>query len=141
LWPIAVAFKQDWLIEEMAGMIKFRDMADLMIIYGIGACSVFIVLMVMYRYALSKSNELELNRIEIFDTKAKIKTNLLMASIPLISVCVAIIFYTNLMVGMYSGFVYFLYTPVMMIYGRNVDRRRRALLSEIEVETKGVSQD
>jgi hypothetical protein len=119
LWPIAVAFKQDWLIEEMAGMIKFRDMADLMIIYGIGACSVFIVLMVMYRYALSKSNELELNRIEIFDTKAKIKTNLLMASIPLISVCVAIIFYT----------------------GRNVDRRRRALLSEIEVETKGVSQD
>jgi hypothetical protein len=138
LWPFAVTFNQDWLIEELSGMIKFSDMGDLMIIYGVGAFSVFMVLMLMYRYALSKTEELELNKIEIFDTKTKIKTNLLMASIPALSVLVAIIFYDNLRVGMYSGFVYFLYTPVMMMFGRNVAKRRRSVLSEIEAEEGGV---
>jgi uncharacterized membrane protein YciS (DUF1049 family) len=105
-------------------MIANEDFPDLMIIYGIGAESVFFVLMLMYRYALKQANDLELNELEKFDTRTKIRTNLLMGIIPLISVLLAVIFRKSWMVGMISGFTYLLYTPVMVIHGRKVKRER-----------------
>ena len=94
LLPIALLFDQEKLQEEMFGMIKGTDMADLMIIYGLGAFSVFGVLVLMYRYAYKQADALQLNEIERFDTKSKITTNTLMAIIPLVSVCIAIVFHS-----------------------------------------------
>jgi uncharacterized membrane protein len=132
LLPIAVLFGQEKLSEEMLGMIRGEDMADLMIIYGLGAFAVFIVLMLMYRYAHRQADELELNELERFDTLTKIKMNRLMAIIPLISVVIAIIFHSYWLVGMVAGFVYFLYTPVMFVFGKRTDKARRALLMSME---------
>lgn len=100
----------------------------LMIIYGLGAASIFLVLMLMYRYALSKASELELNAIEKFDTQMSIRSNLLMASIPFLSVLFAISFGETPFGRIASGFVYFLYTPVMFINGAYVNRQRKKLL-------------
>lgn len=109
-------------------MISGGDIADLMIIYGIGAASVFFVLRKMYKYALSNADSLELNEIEIFDTQTKITTNALMGVVPLISVITAFIFRGHWMAGMFARFTYFLYTPIMMIHGHRVDKKRKELI-------------
>lgn len=102
--------------------------SELMAIYGTGAMSIFLVLMLMYRYALKKAPELELNELEKFDTRISIQTNLLMASIPALSVVLALSFGETRLGNNLSGFVYFLYMPVMFMHGSRVARQRKKLL-------------
>jgi hypothetical protein len=59
LIPIAQLVGNQDLLKELSGSIRPEDFADLMIIYGMGAASVFFVLMLMYRYALKNAEELE----------------------------------------------------------------------------------
>jgi len=118
------------LFQEFKSMMEGGNMAELMVIYGLGAASLFIVFALMYRYAYKKSEELELSEIEKFDTRMSIRTNLLMASVPLLSVLLAFIFsFDQFLVGMISGFAYFLYGPVMFLHGRRVQKARAQLLS------------
>lgn len=131
LGPIAYLMNEESILVEIRDMIHYQDMGQLMIIYGVGAVSVFLVLTLMYRYALQKSDELELNEIEVFDTKTSVRTNLLMASVPALSVILALFFINSWLAGPISGFAYFLYTPIMFWHGRNVDRKRKALLQSI----------
>ncbi|MBL7873003.1 MAG: DUF1211 domain-containing protein [Cyclobacteriaceae bacterium] len=131
LGPVAYLMNEERILAEIQSMISGKDMGQLMIIYGVGAIGVFLVLMLMYRYALQKAGELELNEIEIFDTKTSIRTNLLMTSVPAISVILALIFINSWLAGPISGFAYFLYTPVMFLHSRNVDRKRKELLQAL----------
>lgn len=132
LFPVARIFKISWLLEDLNKMIGYRDMADLMIIYGLGASSVFLTLVIMYRYVLRNHDLIGLNEIEKFDTRASVRTNLLMGAVPLFSVLVAITFYQHMLAGAFAGMSYFLYFPVMMIHGRRVEKKRIALLSTTE---------
>ena len=135
LFPIAILFNQESLKTEMMGMIRLirgEDMADLMIIYGLGAFAVFMVLMLMYRYAYQQADALELNEIERFDTLSKIKMNRFMGTVPLISVLIAIIFHGHWMGGMLAGFAYFLYTPIMFMFGKRNEKARQELLARLK---------
>lgn len=124
----------EFLGTQFREMMKEGNMAELMTIYGLGAASLFLVFALMYRYAYKKADELELNEIERFDTKTSITTNLLMASVPMISVILALIFSGNdQLVGMVSGFAYFLYTPIMIIHGNRVTRKRKKILEGNQV--------
>lgn len=134
LFVIALPFEIEWLIEDLKGMMKGGNMSDLMIIYGVGAASVFFVLVLMYRYALSKKDELQLNELEIFDTRTSIRTNFLLGAIPLFSVIIVMIFYSNPLAGAFSGFAYFLYGPIMSFHGRRVDKARQAILAKHQAE-------
>jgi uncharacterized membrane protein len=138
LFAIAVPFNVDWLKSDLQAMMKDGHMGDLMIIYGMGAASVFLVLMLMYRYALTKADELELNEIELYDTRTSVRTNLVMATIPLLSVVVALIFYRHWLGGAFAGITYFLYTPVMFIYSRRVEKKRELILEKMNASSEGV---
>lgn len=131
-FPIAYILNDDTLLLELKGMISGSDMPDLMIIYGVGAASVFFLIAFMYRYALKNAKELELNEIEVFDTQVSIRTNLLMGSVPLLSVLVALIFYGHWRASMISGFTYFVYPIVMTTHGKYVNRTRNKLLLSLE---------
>lgn len=131
-FPISYVLNDDVLFNELRGMISGNDMQDLMIIYGFGAASVFFVLVLMYRYALKNAVELELNEIEIFDTRVSIRTNLLMGIVPIVSVLMAVIFYGHWRAGMIAGFTYFLYPIVMFSHGKYVKQARIKLLQELE---------
>ena len=50
-FPISFLLNDEALFKELRGMISGKDMPDLMIIYGVGAASVFYTLVFMYRYA------------------------------------------------------------------------------------------
>jgi uncharacterized membrane protein len=130
LYSLARIFNQQHILIEVSEMLKLQDMALLMIIYGMGAASIFFVLTLMYRYALKNANLLQLNRVEKFDTRKSMITNLLMAIVPLLSVILAFIFRNDPLVGMISGFTYFLYPPVMFIYGNQIGKLRRRYLAE-----------
>jgi magnesium-transporting ATPase (P-type) len=113
-------------------MIAWDDISSLMIVYGLGASAIFFVLTLMYRYALKEAVALDLNAIELFDTRTSVTTNFLMGLIPLLSVLAASLITNPIWNGSISGFMYFLYFPVMMLYGKRVDRRRSALLNSTE---------
>ena len=117
------------IVKTLSGMISGNDMPKLMTIYGLGAAGIFLVLMFMYRYAYKKADELALNKIEIFDTRASIYTNLLMASIPLLSVFLILVIPNLALASSISGFSYFLYFPVMTIFGKQVTKKRNQLLA------------
>lgn len=136
LLPLSILFSQENLRQEMLGMIRGEDMADLMIIYGLGAFAVFSILMLMYRYAYKQADALELNELERFDTLSKIKMNRLMGIVPLVSVSIAIIFHGHWMGGMLAGFSYFLYTPVMFMFGKKNDKERKALVASLQEKSQ-----
>lgn len=118
--------KEIW--EEFVFKMDGGTMDQLMVIYGLGAAAIFLTLAFMYRYALKKSDELELNEIERFDTRMSIRTNLLMASVPLISVIIAGFLPIGFGSGPLSGFVYFLYFPIMFTHGHRVQKARKKLI-------------
>lgn len=130
LFVVAYLFNIDWLWETLRSMIQAQDMADLMIIYGIGAASIFLVLMMMYRFAYKKAEELQLTELEKFDTRSSIRANFLMAIVPFISVLIAWILKPHWTAGMISGFSYFLYSPIMYLHARSVDKNRKSLIEE-----------
>jgi uncharacterized membrane protein len=132
LFPIGYLLGDQPLLNDLKNMIKAQDMAQLMIIYGFGAACVFLVLMQMYRYALSKADDLSLNELERFDTQTSISTNFLMALVPMVSLVLSIIFINHWLAGPLAGSVYFLYTPIMFAHGRRADKKRKALMEELK---------
>ena len=135
LIPIASLIGNIPLQSELMGLISATDIGDLMIIYGIGAAGIFFVLMFMYRHALQNAGELELNKIEKFDTQSKVTTNLLMGLVPIVSVILSFIFRGHWLAGLIGGVTYFLYTPVMLVHEKIVDRKRRALI-DLQLQEK-----
>lgn len=130
LYPIARLVDQQELANEIGAMIKPNDIGALMMIYGFGAFAVFMVLSQMYRYAYKQADQLELTKLERFDTKESIQTNLLMASVPLLSVILAFLFRNSWVAGPVAGFTYFLYTPILSIHGRRSTKKRIVLLNK-----------
>lgn len=125
--------------KEIKDMISADEMTQLMVVYGLGAASLFFVLMLMYRYALKQKIELDLNEVEIFDTKVSVTTNLLMGSIPILSVFLAISIPNPIVGSVVSGFSYFLYWPVMTLYGNRSDKARKHLLDSLVTATDTAS--
>lgn len=132
LFPVGYLLGDQALLTDLKNMIRAQDMGQLMIIYGFGATLVFLVLMQMYRYALSKADELGLSELEKFDTQTSIRTNLLMALVPMISVVFSVIFINSWLAGPVAGFIYFLYTPIMFAHGKLSDKKRKALIESLK---------
>ena len=54
----------------------------LMTSYGLGAMLIFLTIALLYKHAINKREELDLDEYEVFATKTSYKHNLLMATIP-----------------------------------------------------------
>lgn len=133
LYPIGFLFDDQSLLHDLSEMMSGQDMGQLMVIYGIGATAVFLVLMLMYRYAFLNANVLDLNELERFDTRTSIRTNLLMASVPAFSVFLALCFHNSFYAGPVAGFAYFLYTPIMFAHANRAEKKRKALIESLRV--------
>ena len=113
------------------------DVKYLMLLYGMGAALIFFLLAFMHRYALKKKTDLELNSYEIFVTQTGFRQNLLMGSVPALSVFLTLIdFQSNTLNQSIPGFIYFLYPPLMITYGVRREKKRVKLIKELDLETK-----
>ena len=120
-------FGWDSLVDNTMQSTQRSDMSDLMVIYGAGVAGIFLVLMLMYRYALKHSDELGLNELEIFETKVSIYNNLLMASIPLLSILLSVLIPNPILGSIIGGFTYLLYWPVVHVFVRKTAKKRKLL--------------
>jgi uncharacterized membrane protein len=97
----------------------------MMVVYGIGYLSVYLLFTFLYLHALRKKDELDLSRIEVYDTASSISGNLVHVSIATISILVAVIGGENS--SAWSGLTYFLLGPALSVHGAVRGRGRRKL--------------
>ena len=77
--------------EYFNAIIPLTKMNSVMIIYGLGYILVFGCLYLMYRYALSKKEEIGLSKTEIIETNHIKQSFFISSSIGVLSVCIALI--------------------------------------------------
>ncbi|HEV2799055.1 MAG TPA: TMEM175 family protein [Pyrinomonadaceae bacterium] len=108
-------------VEAVAG----GQMWKMMIVFGIGYVAVFAVFALMYLRAYTKRAELELNPLEVFDTRTDFHEHLLHVAIGLLSIALAAQGTRGF--AALSGFTYFLVGPVLTIHGVIAGKRRKRL--------------
>ena len=78
-------------------MVEGNQMATLMVIFGVGYVAVFSVFILLHLQAYRKRTKLELNELELFDTRNSIQESGLNCGIGVLSICLAVFG------GRYSG--------------------------------------
>ena len=106
----------------------------LMIIYGLGYAAVFLLFALMYRNALGRKRQLELNDVEVFDTRTSLQQHML-------NVCIAVLSIAVVMAGGerfagWSGLVYLLVGPAMGFHGSVRGKHRRKTYEEPATQHK-----
>jgi hypothetical protein len=110
----------------VATMVENADQVGmLMLIFGIGYIAVFGLFVLLYSHAYRNRERLDLNELEIFDTRGDIRESALMVGIAGISISIAA-FGRGAYSG-WSGMTYMLTPVVMMLHGVVNGRRRRRL--------------
>jgi hypothetical protein len=102
-----------------------EQVSTLMIIFGAGYIAIFGVFVLLYWHAYRKRRELDLNELEIFDTRFDIQESFINVGIGSLSVAIA-----ALGGGRYSflaGMVYMLNAVLSPAHGMMMGRRRRRL--------------
>ena len=106
-------------------MVEGGDLAKLMVIFGVGYVAIFAVFILLYWHALRKRAALELNELEVFDTRNSIQEAALNCSVGLISIAVAV--FGGVKYGGLAGPAYMLLAVVMSVNGSVMGKRRRRL--------------
>jgi len=107
-------------------MVENPDqVATLMLIFGAGYIAVFGVFALLYWHAYRQRERLDLNRLEMFDTRVDIRESLLNVGIAVISVSFAL--FGGGRLASLSGITYLLTPIVMSVNGMMTGRRRRKL--------------
>jgi len=109
-------------------VIVQKDVPLLMSIYSGGYICIQLLFLLMHVHAYRKREQLELNISEIFDTRTRILSNMILIAIGLLSIIAAQL----LPVGNagLSGMIYFLIAPVLLMFHGRRARRRKALSHE-----------
>lgn len=111
-------------------MVENADqMATLMIIFGIGYVAVFGVFALLYWHAYGRRSQLELNDLEIFDTRTDIRESLLNVTIASVSISLAVFGRGSL--ARFAGMVYMLTPVVMSAHGFLTGKRRQRLEQQL----------
>lgn len=114
-------------------VVTLDDTRTLMMIYGIGAGLIFSTICMMYRHALKKRDELELDEYECFETRSSLYINALLALIPFISTLIALSGLFGAYNFLAAGVSYMLYPPVMITYAKIRQKKRKELLLTLEL--------
>jgi uncharacterized membrane protein len=97
----------------------------MMLVYGIGYLSVYLLFTLLYFHALRKKEELDLSPIEIYDTVSSILGTLIHVSVATLSILVAVIGGENF--SGWAGLTYFLLGPALTIHGTMRGKGRKKL--------------
>lgn len=114
----------DYLFTEV---ILIENSPNLMVIYGLGAASIFLTLAWMYRIAYQRRILLSLTKLEAFDTQSSVYVNLWMSSVPLLSSLISIMPFDAMNRFMIAGWIYMIY-PLVMIPTSIYRQRKRKLV-------------
>jgi uncharacterized membrane protein len=116
----------------ITNVIEYNQMGSLMLIFSIGYLAVFLVFVLLFLHAYRKRQELELNRLEMFDTLNSVQECALNCGIALLSICLVAIG-GNSFSGL-AGLAYMLTGIVMGAHGTIMGKKRRRLEQEFDEE-------
>ena len=103
--------------------ITLEEAITMMIIYGLGYVAIFLTFGLVYWHAYRKRKDLQLNEIEIFDTKGSLRENLIQTLVGVISIMIAWIGRQPAI----AGWMYAALGPIMTFHGTWTGKRRRVL--------------
>jgi uncharacterized membrane protein len=103
-------------------VIEHDQGASLMIIFDVGYLAVFAVFFLLFWHAYRKRKELELNELEVFDTRNSLQEMALNCGIALLSL--AIVLFGGPSYAGLAGFVYMLIGVAMGVNGKIMGRQR-----------------
>ncbi len=107
---------------------------QLMQVYGLGFAAIFFLLAALYWRAYGKRGQLQLNELEIFDTRSGIVENLAVGSIGIVSIL--IVTFGGLRAGFFSGISYGLIGVVKAVHGSWNNKARKRLAAEFQKRMK-----
>jgi len=105
-------------------MVEPNQMVTLLLIFGLGYVAVFGVFVALYWRAYLNRRQLELNEIEVFDTRNSIQECALNCAVGLVSLTIAVF---GGRYAMLAGPVYMLVGVILTIHGILMGRQRRKL--------------
>jgi uncharacterized membrane protein len=105
--------------------IEGHQMPALMMIYGAGFVSIYLIFVLLYCHAYRKRKELDLNELETFDTRASIGSDLVLVAIGFTSILIA--WRGGSRFAFLSGSMYWLIGLAMMVFWTIAGTRRRPL--------------
>jgi len=110
---------------ELVPAVAMSQMGKMMVVFSIGYVAVFAVFSLLYWRAYTKRAELELNQLEVLDTRTELEENLLHIAVGVLSIGLASIGTPGYVA--LSGFCYMLIGPVMTVHGTLMGKKRRRL--------------
>jgi type III secretory pathway component EscS len=114
------------------------QMGKLMLIFSAGYLAVFLVFVLLYRHAYKKRAELDLNELEIFDTKSSIQESALNCGIAILSISIILIGGANY--SGVAGMIYMLTGVAMGVHGTLSGSRRRRLEQRLLSKSPAVAE-
>ena len=108
------------------------QMGTLMLIFGVGYLAIFVVFVLLHIHAYRRKEELELNKLERFDTISSIQESGLNCLIALISI--SLVWFGGYHLSGLAGLTYMLTGVVMGIHGFIMGSRRKRLEKQHAIE-------
>jgi uncharacterized membrane protein len=115
-------------------LMTFDELASSSAIYGFGFLLLFVMFALLYVRAYTKRAELDLNPMEVFDTRMYAGHHLVSAGVGLIAVLIAL--YGPRKFVFISPMAFGLMGPFHWLFGTRAAKRRQALLATVSVPTR-----
>ena len=110
---------------DMAQGLELRQAAVMMRVYAIGFTAVFSLFALMYAHAYKLRNELQLNSVEVLQTRSTIQENIIMAVVGAVS------FALSYKSPALAGWWYFVLGPALGFHGAIYGKRTRLLAEKL----------
>ena len=112
-------------------MVTPDQTPKLMLIFSIGYVAVFVIFVVLYWHAYRQRHELDLNELELYDTRAEMRECAINAAVGFVSIVLALMGHSGR-----AGWVYMLLGPLLGTNGFITGSRRRKLEKRIAIEAE-----
>jgi uncharacterized membrane protein len=110
---------------DVSGYLGWHEASVLMRIYAIGFASVFLLFVLMYGHAYRLRQRLELNPVEVLETRSAMQENAVLALVGIASLLVAF------KSPGWAGWVYLAIGPLLAIHGSIFGKRVRVLAEKL----------
>ncbi len=118
------------------GEIHYRIESDqqnkeMLLIYAAGFIMVYVTFLLLYIHVLRKKNELQLNELEIFQTKTSLYSRMLMIAIGISSVLITLAGKVEWQI--YAGLIFILIWPVLHFFFHYRSKKMKKIFKEVEL--------
>jgi uncharacterized membrane protein len=135
LWTLTVNAFMGHLEVQVAGgrtepMIELAQVPMAFAVFGIGFAAAFFIFVLLYIHAYRKRRELDLNEVELHDTREKLQEHGINTATGILAAAIALASPPGF--NLWMVVPYWLVGPVQAVHGRMMGKRRRRLMKSVD---------